>query len=134
LAGRVAEQDIVAALGQGEEQGQQKCHDDDPMGQVDPCGRSSGKQAEDKADRDAGDVDDGLVLKLVGVGDVQKYVGCYEAQDQRSGVCGERYPPSKKSANNTSDWVDVTLPEAMGRCCFSGCLRSSKRSCRSFRI
>ena len=68
-------QHVVAALGEGEEEGEQEGHEHYPLAELHARGIAAGKDAEHEARGDDAHVDDGVFLQPQAVGDVQHEVG-----------------------------------------------------------
>ena len=72
------QEQVVPALGQGQKNGQQKGHDDNPVGDGHRRGHASRQDPEHKAQGNADHVDDGLMFEKRGVGHIEEQIG---AQD-----------------------------------------------------
>ena len=100
MAGRFAleEDDLVPPLAQGDEQGEERRADEEPVGERDADDQPAGDDPKDEARRDEKDVEDDDVLELERVGRLEKGVsgrGEEERQAQEEGR-GEAAQPEDR--------------------------------------
>ena len=74
LTGVLHAKHIVAALGKGEEQREQERHEHNPLRERGARGQTTGENAQDEAESHDADIEDGVVLELGTVGEVQEPV------------------------------------------------------------
>ncbi len=74
FARSLIDETVIASLAQRKEEGEQECHDYDPVAYGDRGGRASGGYAQHKTERDNYDIHDGDALQPEAIGDVKQYV------------------------------------------------------------